>query len=110
VGALRALHRRHPGPLTVLGDRSRTHNPAQAVPHSLAQHPELVTDEFPGYAPELTPAEQVWAQLKSHALANYAPPDGATLRGRLLVESSHLQQRFDLLAAFIKHTNLPLRL
>lgn len=108
VHALRALHRRHPGPLTVVWDRSRIHNRSEAVQTYLAHHPEIVTEEFPGYAPELNPAEQVWAHLKGHTLANYAPPDVATLRARLMQEAGTLGKRSDLLAAFIRHAKLSL--
>jgi transposase len=110
VHALRALHRHYPGPLTVLWDRSQTHNRSRAVQRYLASHPGIVTAEFPGYAPELNPDEQVWTHLKGHTLANYAPPCLAMLRTRLEQEASTLRKRVDLLAAFIKHTKLPLRL
>jgi hypothetical protein len=32
----------------------------------------LVVERLPGYAPKLNPAEQVWANLKGHELANLA--------------------------------------
>jgi transposase len=83
---------------------------ARAVQRYLASHPGIVTAEFPGYAPELNPDEQVWTHLKGHTLANYAPPCLAMLRTRLEQEASTLRKRVDLLAAFIKHTKLPLRL
>jgi DDE superfamily endonuclease len=54
IHAVRALHRRHPGPLTVVWDRSRIHDRSEAVQTYLAHHPEIVTKEFPGYAPNST--------------------------------------------------------
>jgi transposase len=108
VAALRTLHRHHPGPLTVLWDRSRTHNCSRAVQTYLARHPEIVTDEFPSYAPELDPAEQIWTHLKSHTLANYAPPNLGALRACLEQEARKLRKRPGLLAAFIKHAELTL--
>jgi transposase len=110
VVALRTLHRHHPGSLIVLWDRSRTHNQSRAVQAYLAGHPEIVTEEFPSYAPELNPAEQVWTHLKSHTLANYAPPNLAMLRAGVEQEAGALRNRSDLLAAFIKHAQLPLQL
>jgi transposase len=74
----------------------------------LARHPEIVTEQFPRYAPELNPAEQVWTHLKGHTLANYAPPNVAMLRARLLQEAGTLGKRSDLLAAFIRHAKLSL--
>jgi transposase len=108
VEALRLLHRHHPGPLTVLWDRSRIHDRSSKVQAYLAQHPGVVTEAFPGYAPELNPVEQVWTYLKSHTLANYAPLNVAMLRERLVQEADKLRKRPDLLAAFIKHTKLAL--
>jgi hypothetical protein len=48
----------------------------------LAAHPRLHVHYFPVYAPELNPAEYVWART-DRALANGAPDDLAELRHRL---------------------------
>jgi hypothetical protein len=110
VVALRTLHRHPPGSLTVLWDRRRTHNQSRAVQASLAGPPEIVTEECPSSAPDLTPAEQVWPHLKSPTLANDAPPTLALLRAGVEQEAGALRNRSDLLAAFIKHAQLPLQL
>ncbi len=51
----RQVHRCLPGPLTEVGDRSRIHDPSKVVRAWLSKHPEVVTERFPGYAPELNP-------------------------------------------------------
>lgn len=48
----------------------------------LGKHPRLHVHYFPAYAPELNPAEYVWAQ-GDKALANGAPDDLAELRQSL---------------------------
>jgi hypothetical protein len=48
VDYLRLLRQCLPGPLTVIGDRSRTHNRLRAVRTYLAEHPEVVMEGFPG--------------------------------------------------------------
>jgi transposase len=98
------------GPLTVLWDRSKIHQRSGAVKEYLAKHPEIVTEEFPGYAPDANPDEGVWGWAKYHRLANFAPEDLGELRSRLVAELSSLSQRPDLLASFIRHAKIPLRL
>jgi len=40
------------GPMTVLWDQSKIHRRSGVVKAYLARHPEIVTEDFPGYAPE----------------------------------------------------------
>ncbi|WP_156512856.1 hypothetical protein [Planctomyces sp. SH-PL62] len=51
---LAGLRRRLKGPMTILWDRSNNHQRCGLVKKYLAKHPEIVTEEFPGYAPEPT--------------------------------------------------------
>ena len=98
------------GPMTILWDRSKIHEQSGVVRQYLAKPPEIVTEDFPGYAPELNPDEGVWGWTKYHRLPNYAPEDTMELRFRLWEELSGLSQRSDLLASFIRHASIPLRL
>ncbi len=59
VGFLRRLRQALPGPITVLWDRNQIHSRSRAVRAYLAKHPEVVAEDFPGYAPELNPDEDV---------------------------------------------------
>jgi transposase len=65
--------RRHVrGPLTVVWDRSKSHSKSQLVQEWLRKHPEVVVEDFPGYAPELNPDEWVWSWSKYGRLSNRA--------------------------------------
>jgi transposase len=95
-------------PMTVLWDQSKIHERSSVVKAYLAQHPEIVTEDFPGYAPETNPDEGVWGWTKYHRLPNYTPDDTQELRSRLWDELSALRRRPDLLASFIRHASVPL--
>jgi transposase len=108
VRYLRLLKRHIPGALTIVRDRSNTHDHAALVRRYLARHPEIVTEKFPGYAPELNPPEQVWTYTKYARLPNFAPCHTSDLRMRLTYELKRLRKRPDLLLSFIRHSKLPL--
>lgn len=110
VRFLRQLKRHLPYPLTVVWDRSSFHDKSKLVRQYLAKHPEIKTERFPGYAPELNPDEQVWTYTKYGRMANFAPTDVGHLRGRLSSELRRLSGHSDLLASFVNHSELPLRL
>jgi transposase len=96
------------GPMTVLGDRSKIPQRSSVGRAYLAKHPEIGTEDLPGYAPEANPDEGVWGWTKYHRLANYAPDDTRELRSRLWDELSARRRRPDLLASFIRHAGIPL--
>lgn len=110
VSFLAGLRRRLQGPLMILWDRSNIHQRSGLVKQYLAKHPEITTEEFPGYAPDANPDEGVWGWTKYHKMANFAPEDLGELRSRIDTELSSLSNRGDLLASFIRHAEIPLRL
>jgi transposase len=110
VSFLAGLRRRLQGPMTIVWDRSNIHQRCAVVKKYLAKHPEIVTEQFPGYAPDANPDEGVWGWAKYHRLPNFAPGDLAELRAKLESELSSLDGRGDLLASFIRHAEIPLRL
>ena len=110
VAFLAQLRRRLQGPMTILWDQSKIHQRSGVVKKYLAKHPEVVTEEFPGYAPDANPDEGVWGWTKYHRLPNFAPEDLTELRSRLHGELSSLGKKGDLLASFIRHAKVPLRL
>jgi transposase len=109
VDFLRHLKATLGGPLTVVWDRHSIHRKAGMVRAYLAQHPEIVAEDFPGYAPELNPDEQVWNWTKNSRLANRPADDADWLSDQLVEVLTELQQRPDLLAAFIDHSGLQLK-
>jgi transposase len=57
---------------TVLWDGLPAHRSTAMAAFVASQRDWLVVERLPGYAPELNPAEQLWANLKGNELANLA--------------------------------------
>ena len=93
------------GPIDVLWDRGPIHRRREVLDF-LAAHPRLKVHYFPAYAPELNPAEYVWAQA-DHDLANGAPDDLSKLRARLTDATRRLRHSQDLLWSCIYASDLP---
>ena len=110
VAFLRELRRQLPVPMTILWDRGNVHDRSKAVRAYLAEHPAIETEPFPSYTPEANPDEGVWGYTKYGRLANFAPEDTAELRAVLVEELERLHRRPDLLASFIRHAGIPIRL
>jgi transposase len=98
--------RQHLRRFTVVWDKSSIHSKSRVVQAYLADHPEIVVEDFPGYAPELNPDELVWCWTKYGRLANYAAPDLGSLREQVEAELAHLQRHPYALVDFINHTEL----
>ena len=106
VAFLKQLRRSLRGPLTICWDRSRIHDTSLAVRKWLAAHPEVRTEKFPGYAPELNPDEYVWTHTKYSELCNYAAPSLPVLSQKVFETLQKLRRRKDLLQSFIDHAHL----
>jgi putative transposase len=102
---LQHLLRHLRGPVDLLWDRGSIHR-RREVRDFLAAHPRLHVHYFPAYAPELNPAEYVWARA-DRALANSAPDDLAELRHHLNVSVRRLRRSQDLLWSCIYASDLP---
>lgn len=107
VEFLQQLRREMPR-FTVVWDRSRIHSRSKVVKAYLAKHPEIVAEDFPGYAPELNPDELVWCWTKYGRLCNWAAPDVGALRVRVESELETLRDQAYELLDFIDHTGLQL--
>ena len=108
VEFLRRLKQQLGGGFTVLWDGSRVHEKSGQVRDFLADHPEIVAETLPAYAPELNPDELVWGWTKYGRLSNLAAEDTDRLRDHVIDELSHLRKRPDLLRSFIEKTELTL--
>jgi putative transposase len=93
------------GPIDLLWDRGPIHR-RREVRAFLGDHPRLHVHFFPAYAPELNPAEYVWAQA-DRRLANGAPDDLLELRERLTNATRRLRRSQNLLWACIYASDLP---
>ena len=106
VAFLADLHRRLET-LTVVWDRGAIHDKSGLVRAWLADHPGVVTEKFPSYAPELNPDEGVWGWTKYGRLANLAANDTDELWDHVIDELITLKFSPHLLKAFIRQTRLP---
>ena len=106
VAYLRRLKEQLGGPLTILWDGSRIHDRSKLVQAFLAEHPEIVTERLPAYAPEINPDELVWAWTKYGRLGNLAAANTDWLRDYLINEFTYVRQHPELLASFIEKTQL----
>lgn len=102
---LQHLLRHVRGPVVLLWDRGPIHR-HRAVQQWITAHPRLHVEEFPAYAPELNPAEYVWAQA-DRALANSAPTDLCQLRGLLRQSVRHIRGSQPLLWSCLYASELP---
>jgi transposase len=106
VAFLADLHRRL-GSLTVVWDRGAIHDKSGLVRAWLAKHPRVVTEKFPGYAPDLNPDEGVWGWTKYGRLANLAADNTDQLWDHIVEELITVKCSPRLLKAFIRETRLP---
>ena len=93
---------------TVIWDQSRIHGRSKVVKAYLAEHPEIVAEDLPGYAPELNPDELVWCWVKYGRLCNYAPENSGVLREKVTAELGTLREQAYELLDFLDHTGLEL--
>jgi transposase len=110
VAYLRHLKAHLGSALTILWDGSRVHDRSALVRAFLAVNPGIVTERLPAYAPEINPAELVWAWTKYGRLGNLAAQHTDWLRDYLTTELKYVREHPDLMASFIEKTKLPLQL
>src|SRR5262245_17990595 len=108
VAFLRDLRRQLRGPFTVVRDRHGIHGRAKAVRAFPAEHPEVVAEDLPGYAPELNPDEWVWGWTKYGRLSNLAAWDTEELWGHVMDALIDLKYQPKLLQAFVKEAGIPI--
>ncbi|MFQ5551554.1 MAG: transposase [Gemmatimonadales bacterium] len=96
-------------PTIVLWDRLQAHRD-RGVQEFIEFFPGLEAHFFPPYAPELNPAEYLWAYLKTNPLANFALYDLETLASTTRRCAWSVQKTQSLLCSFINHSPLSLRL
>jgi len=105
---LRQLKGEIGGPWTIVWDRNQIHSPSRVVRRWLAQHLEVVVEDFPAHAPNTNPDESVWCWTKYGQLCNLAPADIEELRGHIWDALVALKHQPQLLKSFILHARLPL--
>jgi transposase len=107
VAFLDGLRQQLRGPFTVVWDRSKIHSTSHVVKAWLAQHPEVVAEDFPGYAPDLNPDEWVWSWSKYGRLSNLAAWNADELWDHIIMTLIDLKFQPRMLYAFIEEAGLP---
>ena len=102
---LRALLRHLRGHVIVVLDRGSIHK-GPDVRELLARCPRLHLEWFPGYAPDLNPAEQVWNDFKRHT-ANSLLRNKQDIRLNLHASTRRVRRSGDKLRSFVLSSDLP---
>lgn len=110
VEFLKALRKQLRGPFTVVWDRNKIHSKSKAVKAWLAQHPEVVVEDLPSYAPTLNPDEWVWSWTKYGRLCNLAAWDAQELWDEIVTAMIDLKLQPKMLKAFVENADLALAL
>jgi transposase len=105
VDFLRALLRHLRGHIILLWDRGAIHR-GPAIEAVQQAYPRLHVEEFPAYAPELNPVEQIWNDFKSHT-ANSLLRDIRHLYRSLRANSRRVRRSQEKLRSFILASKLP---
>ena len=105
-GLLRRLH----GGVVVVWNQGGMHRGPWVRGVEQRHRGRLWLEDFPPYAPELNPVEQLWANLKNIRLCNFAPQNGRELLGAVSHELREIRWNQDLLWSFFHGSDLPLPL
>jgi transposase len=101
------LRRYMPDGFILICDRAPIHT-SEAVVRYWWDHPEIVVEPLPPYAPELNPEEYCHGNVKARR-ANAIPATKSELQGHLERGFRRLRRRPDLLLAFVHAAGLSVR-
>lgn len=107
IQSLQHLQRHIPGLIILIWDRASIHKSRQTQGY-LEEHPEIMVEPLPPYAPELNPEEYCHGNAKQH-LRNCAPDTVTEICNLLDHEFARLRHRPDLLLNFIHHAGLSVK-
>ena len=107
IMTLQHLRRFMPTGFILICDQAPIHT-SEATLRYLFEHPEIMVEPLPKYAPELNPEEYCHGNVKSR-LANALPPDKFQMRQNINRGLARLRRRPDLLLSFVHAAGLPVR-
>ena len=107
IEALDHLRRHISGKIILIWDRAWIHR-SQITQAYLQDHPEIMIEELPAYAPELNPEEYCHGNVKQ-SLKNARPANKEEVRSLLDRGFARLRQRPDLLLSFFHAASLSVR-
>ena len=103
------LQRHLRGDIVLLWDNLSAHRSA-AMQDYLANHPRLISEYLPPYAPELNAIEYGWSYIKTNPLANLCPDDTDELAQHVTDAFCRHRTEQSLLRGFVRATQLPIQL
>ena len=107
ITSLQHLQRHLNGRIILIWDRSKTHL-SQITKAYLREHPEILIEELPPYAPQLNPEEYCHGNVKQ-GLKNARPISKEEIRSMLDLGFARLRRRPDLLLSFVHAAGLSVR-
>ncbi len=107
IEALDHLRRHVAGKLILIWDRARIHR-SKITKAYLEEHPEILIEELPAYAPELNPEEYCHGNVKQ-GLKNARPASKQEMCSLLDRGFARLRRRPDLLLSFFHAAGLSVR-
>lgn len=102
---LRVLLQQLRGHIILLWDGATIHK-GPVIKQVLDRFPRLHIERFPGYAPELNPAEQIWNDFKRHT-GNSLPTTKQDIRLSLHGSARRVRRSQPKLRSFILASDLP---
>jgi len=107
VEFLKYLTGQVPGEWTVVWDRNQIHGRSTVVRAWLAEHSQVVVEDFPSYDPDANPAEWVWSWAKYGELCNLCPADSDELFDCVVNALFDLKHDQHMLASFVMDAGVP---
>lgn len=107
IETLEHVGRQIPGKFILIWDRARIHR-SKVTKAYLHNHPEILIEELPAYAPELNPEEYCHGNVKQ-GLKNARPTSKKEMRSMLDRGFARLRRRPDLLLSFVHTAGLSVR-
>lgn len=107
IEALKHIRRYVTEGFILIWDRASIHTSGETKAY-LAQHPEIMVEPLPPYAPELNPEEYCHGNVKQR-LKNATPADVDSVIQQLNRGFARLRQHQDTLLHFIHHAGLTVR-
>jgi transposase len=107
VETLEHVQRQMPGKIILIWDRASIHL-SKVTKKYLREHPEILIEELPAYAPQLNPEEYCHGNVKQH-LRNAGPASKEEIRSMLNRGFARLRRRPDLLLSFFHAAGLSVR-
>lgn len=107
ITALEHLRRFMPAGFVLICDWASIHT-SETTLRYFFEHPEIIVEPLPKYAPELNPEEYCHGNVKRR-LANATPDDRRQMRRFLDRGFARLRRRPDLLLSFVHAAQLPVK-